>query len=150
MIDSLISNLDGMIYCCLPDKQWTMVFISNGCKVLTEYNPEDLLFNNKISYENLTHPEDRDLARKSINEAIKTYKKYSVEYRIFRANEQICWVWERGAAIYDEDGTVVAIEGFIKDISHKKLQEQALQNLKIRYRSIFENTVEGIFYNILI
>lgn len=145
MIDSLISNLDGMIYCCLPDNQWTMVFISNGCKVLTGYNPEDLLFNNKISFENLTHPEDRDLARNSINEAIKTYEKYSVENRILRANNQICWVWDRGSVIYDEDGNLVAIEGFVQDISHKKLQEQALQNLEICYRSIFENAVEGIF-----
>lgn len=37
------------------------------------------------------------------------------------------------------------MEGLIQDISLKRQQEQALRDAEIRYRSIFENAVEGIF-----
>ncbi len=145
MLDSLMDNLEGLIYCCLPDEHWTMVFVSNGCKELTGYAPQDLLFNRKTSYEAMTHPEDRHAVRMSIGDALRNNERFSIEYRIFRADNSMIWVWERGVGIYDETGTVIAIEGFMQDISQKKLQEQALREAEIRYRSIFENTVEGIF-----
>lgn len=145
MLDSLMENLDGLVYCCLPDEQWTMVFVSSGCVGLTGYSPQELLYNRKISYESMTHPEDREYIRQQIGNALRNESRFSIEYRIFRADEKVRWVWERGVGIYDDDGTVIAIEGFIQDITHKKQQEQALKNAETRYRSIFENAVEGIF-----
>ena len=140
-----MENLDGLIYCCLPDEQWTMVFVSSGCAEITGYPAQDLLFNRKVSYESITYPEDRELVREQIRNALRNRERFSVEYRIFRADESLCWVWERGVGIYDEQGTAIAIEGFIQDITPKKHQEQALQNAETRYRSIFENAIEGIF-----
>ncbi len=86
MLDSLMDNLDGLVYCCLPDEHWTMVFVSNGCKELTGYAPQDVLFNRKISYEAMTHPEDRDEVRERIGKALKNHERFSLEYRIFRAD----------------------------------------------------------------
>ncbi len=140
-----MDNLDGLVYCCLPDEHWTMVFVSSGCKQLTGYSPQDLLFNRVTSYENITHPDDRESVRAKIGDAIREHVRFSIEYRILRADESLCWVWERGVAIYDDQDVVVAIEGFIQDISPRKYQEQALSDAEIRYRSIFENAVEGIF-----
>ncbi|HEY7985571.1 MAG TPA: EAL domain-containing protein [Methylophilaceae bacterium] len=145
MLDSLMDNLDGLVYCCLPDEHWTMVFVSSGCKQLTGYSPQDLLFNRVTSYENITHPDDRESVRDKIGDAIREHERFSLEYRILRADGSLCWVWERGVAIYDDQDVVVAIEGFIQDISPRKYQEQALSDAEIRYRSIFENAVEGIF-----
>ncbi len=145
MLDSLMENLDGLVYCCLPDEQWTMVFVSSGCVGLTGYSPQELLYNRKISYESMTHPEDREYIRQQIGNALRNESRFSIEYRIFRADGKVRWVWERGVGVYDDDGTVIAVEGFIQDISHKKQQEQALRDAETRYRSIFENAVEGIF-----
>lgn len=145
MLDSLMDNLDGLVYCCLPDEHWTMVFVSSGCQQLTGFAPQDLLFNRITSYENITHPDDRDSVREQIGDAIRERERFSIEYRILREDGSLCWVWERGVAIYDDQEEVVAIEGFIQDISQRKYQEQALSDAEIRYRSIFENAVEGIF-----
>lgn len=145
MLDSLMDSLDGLIYCCLPDEHWTMVYVSSGCTELTGYTPQDLLLNRKVSYENMTHPEDRDAVREKIGAALRNRERFSVEYRMFRADGRLIWVWERGVGIYDEDDTVMTIEGFIQDISQQKLQEQALRDAETRYRSIFEHAVEGIF-----
>ncbi len=140
-----MDNLDGLVYCCLPDEHWTMVFVSSGCKQLTGYSPQDLLFNRVTSYENITHPDDRESVRNKISDAIREHERFNIEYRIIQADGTLCWVWERGVAIYDDLDVVVAIEGFIQDISQKKDHEQALSDAEIRYRSIFENAIEGIF-----
>ncbi|HAC27004.1 MAG TPA: diguanylate cyclase, partial [Marinobacter hydrocarbonoclasticus] len=35
----LMDNLPGMAYRCLPDEDWTMLFVSAGCADLTGYQP---------------------------------------------------------------------------------------------------------------
>lgn len=145
ILNSLLSNLDGMAYCCLPDKDWTMLYISEGCLQLTGYSSDDFLKSEGITYEEITHEEDRTRLRDIINAAIKDHQRYDIEYRIIRSNGEIRWVSERGQSIVNDKGELEAIEGFIQDITEKKASEQAIIEAEKRYRSIFENTVEGIF-----
>jgi len=134
----LLSNLDGMVYRCRVDANWTLEFVSEGSVRLLGYGPEDLLLNRRVSFEDVTHPDDRDRVRETIDAAIRSRGMIDVEYRIRRADGAVRWVWERGTAVYGRDGRCEALEGFVQDISERKNAEE-------RYRSIFENAVEGIF-----
>jgi len=145
MLDSLMENLDGLVYCCLPDEQWTMLFVSSGCQKITGYSTEEILYNRKVSFESLTHPDDRESVRQKIGDAMRNHERLNIEYRISRKDGTQCWVWERGIGVYDDQGVCIALEGFIQDISQKKIQEQSLRDAEVRYRSIFENAIEGIF-----
>jgi diguanylate cyclase (GGDEF)-like protein/PAS domain S-box-containing protein len=145
MHDALMHNLEGMLYCCLYDHDWTMVFVSNGCKELTGYNANDLLHNKYISYEVMTFEDDRIMVRDAIKNALSAGNRYEIEYRIKHANGSIIWVLERGNPIYNDAGVVTALEGYIQNISKRKSIEQSLLAAELKYRSIFENTLEGIF-----
>ncbi|HTP61199.1 MAG TPA: diguanylate cyclase [Burkholderiales bacterium] len=145
MLKMLLSQLDGMVYRCRDDEFWTMEFVSEGCRALTGYRPEDLLFNSRISYEELTHPEDRARVRAAIRDAIAAQRRFDVAYRILRADGSVRWVSERGAGAFGPDGKLQAIQGFIEDITRQREDEQALRDAELRYRSIFENALEGIF-----
>ena len=68
-----------------------------------------------------------------------------MEYRVVRADGQVRWVWERGVGIFGSDGKLEAMEGYVQDIDDRKQAAQALQEAERRYRSIFENAIEGIF-----
>ncbi|MDI6767491.1 MAG: PAS domain S-box protein, partial [Bacteroidota bacterium] len=52
-ISTLIGNLPGMAYRCANDRDWTMEYVSPGFYELTGYQPEDLIDNNKLSFNDL-------------------------------------------------------------------------------------------------
>ncbi len=145
MLATLMSNLDGMVYRCRNDAQWTMEFVSDGCFGLTGYRPDELLHNTLISFEQIEHPEDRAHVREEIEAALRERRRFFVEYRIQCRDGEIRWVWERGVGIYNKRGAVVTIEGFIENVTERKVATQALQQAERSFRSIFENATEGIF-----
>jgi diguanylate cyclase (GGDEF)-like protein/PAS domain S-box-containing protein len=145
MFQALLANLDGMVYRCRDDADWTMEFVSEGCTRLTGYAPEHLLLNGRVSYEELTHPDDRDPVREMIHAAVEQGRRFQVEYRIQHADGRIRWVWEHGVGVRDESGRVVAIEGIVEDITARVESEQALREAERSYRSLFDNAIEGIF-----
>jgi len=145
MVQTLLANLDGMVYRCRDDADWTMEFVSEGCTRLTGYPPEDLLLNGRVSYEQLTHPDDRQRVRETINAAVAKGRRFQVEYRIQHADGRVRWVWEHGIGVRDQSGRITAIEGIVEDISARVEAEHALREAERRYRSLFDNAIEGIF-----
>ncbi|MGI4848706.1 MAG: PAS domain-containing protein, partial [Janthinobacterium lividum] len=142
---TLLSNMEGMVYRCLADASWTMEFVSDGSMDLTGYSAQDLLHSECTSFEDIIHPQDKAATRKAIFDALRKSPRFSVEYRIVRADGAIRWVWERGTGLYNASGKLEVIEGFIQDISLRVEAEFALREAERSFRSIFENAVEGIF-----
>jgi len=144
-LTTLLEQLEGMVYRSRDDEHWTMEFVSVGCTKLTGYRPEDLLLNSRVSYEEITHPDDRARVRADIHRAIAERRAFECEYRILHADGTVRWVWERGAGIFRDNGSLEAIQGFIEDVTLWRRNEEALREAEVRYRGIFENAVEGIF-----
>jgi PAS domain S-box-containing protein len=126
-LNTLMDNLPGMAYRCLNRVDWPMVFVSNGCKALTGYETRDLMEDGEISYGDLIHEEDRDLVWKQVQEDLKHHRPFQLMYRIHTAAGEEKWVWEKGIGIFSETGEIIALEGFITDITEQKLAEQQLQ-----------------------
>jgi len=131
-MSTLISNLPGIAYRCRNDRQWTMEFISDGCRDLTGYTTYDLSFNRVVSYNDLILPEDRETVWTAVQESIEADRPYLIMYRLRAADGKLKWVWEKGEAVKTADGTVEALEGFITDITEKKdLEAQFLRSQRM-------------------
>ncbi len=144
VLDTLVNNLAGMAYRCRHDDRWRMIFVSQGCTELTGYTPTELIRGTHVSWEAITHPDDRARVRERIDSALHSGLRFAVDYRIVTLLAQIKWVTERGIAVRDEHGEMV-IEGFIEDCSAQRAIVEALEQAELRYRSIFEHASEGIF-----
>lgn len=135
-LSNLMSNLPGMAYRCKYDHDWTMEFVSQGCLELTGYLSEELLFNSKISYAELIHPEDKENVFLTIRESIRKKTPYQIIYRIRTKEGAEKWVWEKGNAQTSRKGKVETLEGFITDISNRINAEEALKESEELYRKL--------------
>lgn len=141
---TLMSNLPGMVYRCKNDCHWTIEFVSEGCYPLTGYHPADLMENRTISYGQLIHRDDRNWVWNEIQSALQESRPFQLTYRIITATGEEKWVWEQGCGVFSPQGKVLAIEGFVTDITPHKQFEQSLQESEERFRRLSEATDEGI------
>jgi len=144
---SLISNLPGFAYRCANDKDWTMLFISDGCTEITGYKPEAFINNDLLAFNHIVHPDFQDEIRGKIQSAIETKSAYEFEYQITNSNGTLLWVWERGRGVFAENGELKFIEGFISDISGRKQAEKALKESEDKFRNLADSSpaVIGIY-----
>lgn len=126
-LSTLIQNLPGMVYRCKNDSSWTMEFVSGKTLDITGYKPDDFINNYKIAFGDIIYPEDRMKVWNIIQKAVEERKPYQLVYRIITLPGIIRWVWEQGTGVYSEkDDEIVALEGFITDISEQKAAEDQL------------------------
>jgi PAS domain S-box-containing protein len=125
-LSTLISNLPGMAYRCRNDPHWTMTFVSEGSLDLTGYRPDELIESRRISYGDLIHPEDREMVWKAVQVGVADRKPFQMTYRIVTP-DGVKWVWEQGRGVYSDDGALLALEGFMTDITERVMNEQTLE-----------------------
>ncbi len=126
---NLMDNLQGMVYSCLNDRDWTMTFVSQGCLDLTGYRPDELLNNRVVSYNELIHPDSKQCVWDAVQAALEKSSPYVLEYRIIARDGTINWVWEKGRGVFDGDGRLICLEGLISDISERKRMEAERERL---------------------
>jgi two-component system cell cycle sensor histidine kinase/response regulator CckA len=142
---TLMSNLPGMAYRCANDERWTMEFVSDGCMALTGYHPAELVANRTVAYEEIMEPADRVDVRRTVEEAIAGKRSFELTYRIRTAGGVSKWVWERGIGVFSPEGELLALEGFIADISERRKAEEALRQSEERYRLALQATQEIMY-----
>ena len=148
-LEALLANIDGMVYRCLADAAWTMEFVSQGAFELTGYRPEELLGQATVSFDRIIFSGDREHVRQVIDAALENGTKYELEYRIVRKSGELRWVVERGAAVKRADQGFSVLEGIIQDVTNRKKADESRLEAERRYRSIFENAIEGIYQSTL-
>jgi PAS domain S-box-containing protein len=142
---TLMSNLPGMVYRCKIDPDWTMEFVSKGCLALLGYNDYEVEGNKKIRYGDLIVEEDKGFVYQLVNEALANRTSFEIEYRIIDINGMRKWVWEKGQGIVGNNSQLVAIEGFIMDVTHRKDTESELRKSEKLFQTLAFNSGVGIF-----
>lgn len=122
----LLANLQGMAYRCRNDRDWTIQFVSAGCRELTGYAPEDLVDNRRLSFNDMISPEYRELLRYEWDKRLADRQPFRYEYELVTARGRRKWVLEIGRGVYNDRGEIEALEGIVLDISDRKEIEDHL------------------------
>jgi len=155
-MNTLIDNLPGMVYRATFDGAWHTTFVSDGCRDLTGYTPRDFttgrglhhaLLVRQINGEKTGEPDEtstdpdryptlKDLNKNILN-ALSAHTPFKKIYAITTASKQEKWVWEQGAGVYDKQGNLTGMEGFISDVTEKQKKALALELENHRLKSKF-------------
>ena len=117
------------------------IFYSTRFKALLGF--EDHEFDNVIgSWAARLHSEDRDRVFAALRNHLERRIPYEIEYRMVTKQGEWRWFAARGQAIWDEAGRPVRMSGSFRDITRRKMAEEALRDSQERFRQLAENIRE--------
>ncbi|HSV87166.1 MAG TPA: PAS domain S-box protein [Bacteroidales bacterium] len=140
---TLVASLPGMAYRQAFDRHWTTHFISQACYTITGYQPEDLIDNKTISYNDIILEEFHQPIWEKWQYVVAEKKVFEHEYKIRKSNGEIRWVWERGQPVYDNKGQVLYLEGYIEDITERKTAQEEIIRNRDRLLTFFEEDISA-------
>ncbi|MEH2051250.1 PAS domain S-box protein [Nostoc sp.] len=117
-------NTDAMIWINSADS-FHPLYISPAYEKIWGRSSQSL-FEQPTSWLDNVHPDDRDRAAQSIEQLLSGSQSISAEYRILRPDGSVRWIWNRGFAVYDDQGKVNYYGGIAEDITERKLAEQKI------------------------
>jgi PAS domain S-box-containing protein len=92
------------------------------------------------------HPEDRAAVQAALTKAVQTTAPYETEYRAVWPDGSIRHIAARGKVHRDPAGRADRMTGICWDITERKRAEESLRESEERYRSLFDNMLDGYAY----
>jgi PAS domain S-box-containing protein len=138
-LTTLISNLPGIVYRCSDTDVFNKKYLGGRVKEITGYTSDELL-SDYFRFKNITYSDDIPKVQELINDAVSNNADYEVYYRIVTKNNETRWVWDHGKAITAKDGSFVSLEGYIADITERKIAEEALKQSEEEKDIILDNS----------
>lgn len=135
---TLIANLPGVVYRCANDQDWTMHFISEGCTDLTGHTPDDFM-SGRVRFGEQIHPDDRERVWEQVQQAVAQRRPFRLQYRLGE-DQKIRWIWEQGQGVFAPSGELVAIEGFITDMSELRRTQLELEEREVLLETLLAVT----------
>ncbi len=83
--------------------------------------------------------EDHDLVREQAEEVLSGKTPDPIEHRIIRKNGSMRWVESAVVPHYDMNGTLISYDGIVRDITERRIAEEALLASEKKCRDLLEN-----------
>jgi PAS domain S-box-containing protein len=123
---SIIGRVEGFLYRCRNDRDYSMMHMSDGIERLCGYPAIDFIENRKRTFSAVICPDDLDAVYGAVDHALATRQNWEIDYRLMHRTGQSLWVHEIGAGVLSESGELLYLEGFIIDIARRKRMETEL------------------------
>lgn len=119
-LSNVVSRIPVVAYQRLPDADWTMRFVSDGCRTLTGYEPADFCDNGVRTWASIIAADDYVRAWHDVQQQLAERSHYSVEYRVTAPDGETRWVSERGVGVRNIQGEITSLIGVILDFSETR------------------------------
>ncbi|UJS19019.1 MAG: PAS domain S-box protein [Candidatus Jettenia sp.] len=123
---NLVEDIEDVIF--RLDKTGRYLFLNSALKNVTGYDPQEFYDNPSIAKE-IIHKYDIELVKETIQNVLNGDLKVSkdLEYRIYCKNKDELWVSQNTYPIKNKKGSIIGIEGIIRDITDKKKIEEQIR-----------------------
>jgi two-component system, sporulation sensor kinase E len=120
----LAENARDIIYRIHLKPKFELEYISPSATVITGYSLDDFYLSPEIARK-LIYPGDGQLFRNIEQNAFCGEKPLVLRW--ICKDEKIIWTEQHNVPVMDENGQIVAIEGIMRDITARKIAEEAVQ-----------------------
>ncbi|MEE3716024.1 transporter substrate-binding protein [Tumidithrix elongata RA019] len=144
-LEAIAANVPGVVYRAVlhADGNVSMPYISPRTQDIFGLSSTEVMEHLEWVFD-MAHPEDRAALNEIVMRSAEELTPFDHEYRSSSLFPNIKWVRIFSQPHRTENGDVVW-DGVIVDITQQKHNEELLRQAEEKYRSIFENAIEGIF-----
>ncbi|NJK34759.1 MAG: PAS domain S-box protein [Oscillatoriales cyanobacterium SM2_2_1] len=137
----MVEQASEIIYNITLNGQFT--YLSPGMRNLLGYDPSELIGH---MFAPLVHPEDLAYAQQCLQQILaEPTLEIDIEYRALHKEGYYKWMSSIPIVLANQQGEAIGFQGIIRDISDRKVAEQALSRSESRFRSIVENANDLIY-----
>jgi PAS domain S-box-containing protein len=134
---TLVEQLPAVTYVDLPDDAMTNVYVSPQLREMFGVGGDgDAVA--IAEWSQRIHPADRERATRESLAGIKAGGRFSIEYRMVRADGKVLWLRDVATVLKDEGGRPTMVQGVLFDITEQKELEQELRETAARFRTLVE------------
>lgn len=114
---SILGRMNGVLYRCKADAEYTMLEITDGIQRIFGYRAEDLIGNKVRTFTSLISEDDVARMDETVGAALEKRTDWTMEYRMRHADGHLIWVTETGGGVWDDNGELMYLEGSIINIA---------------------------------
>ena len=129
---------------CLIGIDGSLLWTNPAVEKFTGYSDEEYM-NLSGRLQQIIWDEDRDRILSHFENGVqKRQPENDVEFQLRRKDGSLNWVSVSYQPMYTETGECLGLRSSIRDISRRKLEEQALQESEERFRAVAESSSDAI------
>ncbi len=125
----LVDNIPAVTWISSEDGETS--FISANVEQIYGYTQEEIQTSGEELWFGRIHTDDVNQVKESYRMLFEEEKKYDIEYRIKRKDDQWIWIHDMAIATYKEDGILYGY-GIFTDITDRKEVEIARRDLELK------------------
>ncbi len=122
----LVETLPAAFYRCEVNFPWKMHYVNSGIFSFTGRQASEFT-EGGLNYGDVVFAEDLPELSRVVAEAIAQRQQYERQYRVCHIDGSLHWVYEKGEAVYDEDGEPLYLHGIIIDVTEREQMERRAQ-----------------------
>ncbi|WP_285008288.1 PAS domain-containing sensor histidine kinase [Pedobacter faecalis] len=134
-------KVDEVLY-SVDMQQYAVLQMSPACERVYGYTVAEMT-ENPLRWFEVILDEDKHIIHES-DPVMRRGEIVTNEYRIRHKDGSIRWIWGTLTPTLDDSGNLLRIDGVCADISARKNAELALMNSELKFRTMLENSSDGV------
>lgn len=127
--NSVLGRMNGFLYRCRADENYTMLEMTDGVMRVFGYPIDEIVGNRVRTFTSIMCEDDVPRMDEAVGAALETRTNWTIEYRIRHNQGHYIWVTETGGGVWDDDGSLLYLEGSIVNIEsfYQRLDAQTAE-----------------------